>query len=128
MPNEAELIPGGSRGGFIRPPWKPGQSGNPSGKPKIYREVLELYREQTAKAVAVLVDAMSARDAGWPSRVVAAAQLLDRAWGKPREAGSESGSAAPHLDLSRLTDAEIETLTRIFSRMLPAPPGDGGAK
>ena len=56
--------------------FKPGQSGNPGGRPK---GIEALAREHTPAALAALVDALrSPRE-----RVSAAVALLDRGWGKP---------------------------------------------
>ena len=56
--------------------FKPGQSGNPGGRPK---GIEALAREHTPAALAALVDALrSPRE-----RVGAAVALLDRGWGKP---------------------------------------------
>ena len=56
-----------------------GKSGNPSGRPKIYKDIQALAREHTSAAIAALVAAL-----GSPrERVAAAAALLDRGYGKP---------------------------------------------
>lgn len=62
--------------------YKAGESGNPGGRPKEYRTVVDLARKRTVRAVKVLTEIMenSAADAG--ARVKAAATLLDRGWGK----------------------------------------------
>lgn len=59
-------------------PFKPGQSGNPNGRPKIASEIQALAREHTTAAVEALV--LSLSDA--KTRVPAAVALLDRGYGK----------------------------------------------
>lgn len=69
-------------------PFKPGQSGNPGGKPSASAEVRELARQHTEAAIRALVEAL-----GDPKqRVAAATALLDRAFGKPKQEVETSGS------------------------------------
>ncbi len=72
-------------------PFKPGQSGNPKGRPKIDREVRALARQYTAEAIERLVFWMRSTNA--KASVAAANAILDRAWGKPTQhiAGDEDG-------------------------------------
>ena len=62
--------------------WKPGQSGNPSGRPRDVHRIVELARTHTVEAIETLVAIMRA---GRPDavRVAAAEALLARGWGKP---------------------------------------------
>ena len=71
--------------------FQPGQSGNPTGRPKALKPVEDAAREHTAAAMATLAAIM--QDAEQPSaaRVRAAELLLDRAWGKPRQPAELSG-------------------------------------
>lgn len=63
-------------------PFKPGQSGNPGGRPKENAEVKALAREHTETAIQTLVHYCKQRkDAG--AAVRAAQELLNRGWGKP---------------------------------------------
>lgn len=61
-----------------------GTTGNPGGRPKEDRAVVELARQHTEAAVAALVETV--RDPGHPQRIRAAEALLDRGWGRPRQA------------------------------------------
>jgi len=61
--------------------WKPGQSGNPKGRPKATDDLPSLAREHTKEAVERLVAIMRADDDG--RALAAIQQLLDRGWGRP---------------------------------------------
>ena len=63
--------------------FKPGQSGNPGGRPKAIVEVQELARRETAASIAALVRIRDAEDTPPAAVVAAATALLDRGWGKP---------------------------------------------
>lgn len=62
----------------LRPPWKPGESGNPGGRPKGYTAFRKLCRSHTTKALDALVDALDTEG----ERVAAAKVLLEFGWGK----------------------------------------------
>src|SRR5215471_18930502 len=68
-------------------PWKPGQSGNPGGRSRADAELRRLAREYTGEAVHALVVSLDDPK----TRVAAAAELLDRGWGKPRQEVEHSG-------------------------------------
>ena len=90
----------------LRPPWKPGESGNPSGKPKSIRQVTDLARSRAEKALKVLEDVMNDDGATPASRVSAATILLERGYGKP--------SADVQLTVKRnandFSDEELEAI------------------
>lgn len=62
-------------------PFAKGVSGNPGGQSKLARDVQAVAREYTLQAIATLVKALDDERLC----VSAAAHLLDRGWGKPRE-------------------------------------------
>ena len=63
--------------------WKPGQSGNPSGRGGLYHECRRMAAEASPQAMCRLIELMDAQD----ERVayMAAVAVLDRAGVKPRE-------------------------------------------
>jgi hypothetical protein len=72
--------------------WKPGQSGNPGGRPK---GVAALARAHTAEAIETLVRALRSDDER--VAVTAAATLLDRGWGKVVAAQTDSDNPVGYV-------------------------------
>lgn len=65
--------------------FKPGKSGNPGGRPKLPPEIVELRalaREHTKPAVEAIIAVMKNKKAPAGARVTAAAEILDRGWGR----------------------------------------------
>ena len=77
-------------------PFLPGQSGNPSGRPKTDPRVRDAAREYTEQAIAVLGEALADEDKR--IAIKAAEVILDRGWGKPAQplTGDEDGPPINH--------------------------------
>jgi hypothetical protein len=58
--------------------WKKGQSGNPSGRPKIAPDVMAVAKSHTVEAIQTLAQIMGDPKAPHASRVAAAAVLLKK--------------------------------------------------
>jgi hypothetical protein len=65
--------------------FRPGQSGNPGGRPRVIAEVRELAREHTETALATLAEISENKKLSPSARVAAATALLDRGYGKPTQ-------------------------------------------
>ena len=63
--------------------WKPGQSGNPGGRPKVVAEVRELARQYGYEAIQRLVVLLHSSNEAVSIR--AAEALLDRGYGRPMQ-------------------------------------------
>ena len=76
-----------------------GQSGNPSGRPKVVQHIKELARQHTAIAIEALVSETT--NGIGSSRVAAANALLDRGYGKaPATMAGEDGEGTAELKVT----------------------------
>jgi len=87
------------RGGKRSTSFKPGQSGNPKGRPKESDDVKEAARAYTAEAIDRLVYWMRSDNA--KASVAAITTLLNRGWGSPTQSVEVSGK----LTLEQLVGA-----------------------
>jgi hypothetical protein len=71
--------------------WQPGQSGNPSGRPRIVGEVQSLARRHTKRAIKTLSEIMQDEKAPPAARVAAASAILDRGYGRPIQPQHHTG-------------------------------------
>src|SRR5882672_21451 len=82
------------RSGFVsvaRPgTFKPGQSGNPGGRPKAIMEVIELARQETLASIGALIRVRDGVETPPAAVVAASCALLDRGWGKAKQPVSGS--------------------------------------
>ena len=100
-------------------PFVKGKSGNPAGRPKELKDVIELARSYTIESIERLADWMHSDD---PRASVAAANaLLDRAWGKPEQknthANEDGSPIIPVLQLTlthRLVDGTGKKTTKVI--------------
>lgn len=74
-------------------PFKPGQSGNPGGRPK---GIAAAARQHTDRCIAVLAEALESPDAR--TRIAAAHELLDRGYGKAIAATASVSNPLGDLD------------------------------
>lgn len=77
--------------------FKPGQSGNPGGRPKEAPEVRELARAHTPDAIKALSEIVKNKKANPSARVSAAAVLLDRGYGRASQDLTVRGSLESHI-------------------------------
>lgn len=110
-------------------PFVKGQSGNPGGRPKSEKEVIELAREASPRAIGRLIELVEAEDAR--TAIAAANSVLDRAYGKPtqplaNDVDNPLVPEAPSVDaLAQLSAEDRATIRTIVGRVAGQPKGDG---
>jgi hypothetical protein len=95
------------KGGVRSTTFKPGQSGNPKGRPKkLPPELMEAAKAHTAEAIETLAKWMRSEE---PSASVRAAEaLLSRAWGLPKQTVELEDNTTYVITDQALTDEEWE--------------------
>lgn len=78
-------------------PFEAGQSGNPSGRPKVPTDIKEAFRVLSYRSVEVLAGLLSSSKEA--IRAKAAEVILDRAWGKPAQMQDISLDVVSGLDV-----------------------------
>lgn len=63
-------------------PFKPGQSGNPNGRPKIPQEFKDLAKTKSLDALHRVIEIMENPDSDKKDVLRASEMIMDRAWGK----------------------------------------------
>jgi hypothetical protein len=92
------------------------------GTPITMIQTLQLARKHSPDAMRTLIRALDCEDQR--IAVTAANLLLERAWGKPREAPPEAQEQA-QIDLSRLSREELDVLLKLaLSGRLASKPGE----
>ncbi len=82
--------------------WPRGVSGNPGGRPRALREVLDLARQHTVRAIERLAELMDSEDEGIALRACEA--LIDRGWGKPQDVELVDRLAAAEDRIARVRE------------------------
>ena len=88
-------------------PFKPGQSGNPNGRPKAVKTLQELARGYCADAIETLARIMR-NGKTENARVLAADKLLDRGYGKPAQ--FTTGDSEQFKRAVEMSDDELATI------------------
>lgn len=88
-----------------------GKTGNPHGRPKVYKDLQELARTHTQAAITALVEALKRPG----ERVIAANSLLDRGYGKP----GQTIDLNHHIPIAAANDATLLAIALSGSRDAP---------
>ena len=105
--------------------FRKGESGNPGGRPRVLGEVQELARQHAPFAIAELAR-LAVKAKSETARIAAIRELLDRGYGRPRQAVEVS---APAGDPLQELFEEIDALNRkrIYNQV-PHEPAEAGPK
>lgn len=115
---------GGKRPGAGRP-----QGGKSRATLQAKATLSELARRHTKTALEVLVMVAKTGESE-SARVSAANAILDRAYGKPSQSHQHSGPGGgpiPTVDLTNLTDADLDRLEALFGPLAGAAGDDAEA-
>jgi hypothetical protein len=105
--------------------FKPGQSGNPGGRPRAVAEIRDLARQHTETALNALVKIATAGKSE-SARVSAATALLDRGYGKPTQPiAGDSDADAINLGIVSSHQAAIRAIGEAF-KVIAAGANDDG--
>lgn len=99
-------------------PWKKGQSGNPSGRPKVVGEIIDLCRAETPKSIKRIVELRDGEGVPHNVALSAAMYIVNRGYGLPSQ---ETNLNIRKVVASELPDDELATIIR-------AQSGNGAAK
>jgi hypothetical protein len=96
----------------LRPPpstaWQPGQSGNPSGRAKVPKDVVEQARKLAPHAMRKIAKIMKNPKSSPAVQLAAAVHIVDRACGKP--ASFSTGSPDAFRKAIDMTDDELAAI------------------
>lgn len=117
--------------------FRPGQSGNPGGRPRVPEEVREMLQALTPRAVVALAEALDGDDARL--RFLAAQEVLNRSLGKPHQSTDvevKKGKSLQELHLQAMIDFKRHIAPRVpanlphqsaFQSSGAGQPRDGGS-
>ena len=98
-------------------PFPKGQSGNPGGRPKALRDIVELAQSHAPDAIETLTTIMRNEEAPAAARIGAASAILDRAFGKAPQAVQMSGlDGGPIEQRIEITDEDRAAALAEFIR------------
>ena len=94
-------------------PFRPGQSGNPSGTSGRYGEVVRLAREASPEVMRALIGIALDPSEDVRARIVAIQEILGRAFGRIKAEVKDVTEESATLDASKLSDRELEALWKL---------------
>jgi hypothetical protein len=98
--------------------FKPGQSGNPGGRPKVVSEIQAAARLEGLASIKTLVEIRNNKKNSTAVRIAAANSLLDRGYGRP----AQVIDATMHKQsMDEMSDAELMAIAASADEETPSP-------
>lgn len=99
---------------------KPGMTNNPNGRPKTPESVKLAFSGMMPLALNALKNVLDGSDesARASDRIKAADIVFDRNLGKPLQAVNVEASVKREIDTSKLSDTEIDTISKLARAMI----------
>jgi hypothetical protein len=107
-------------------PFKPGQSGNPSGRRGDYFEALSIYRDAAPEAARVMVELLKSDDER--VRMFASDKVMERAWGKPKQLSDSGPQSLANLPPEAQRRRVLELLAFAATLTIPGETIEGNVK
>jgi hypothetical protein len=103
--------------------WKPGESGNPSGKSRSHYDLVKKAKAAGPAAFKTILEVMENPKAPVSLRVKCAIEVLDRGYGRPLNpqhvrVDGEIDHKSEHLEALRMVNAEFATKQRNGTRVI----------
>jgi len=89
--------------------FRPGQSRNPSGRPKSDQTIRDIARVHTEEAIKTLAEIAGNPKSSDSARVQACSVLLDRGWGKPAQYSENVNMNMSLMDYLKMLGEEDKT-------------------
>lgn len=97
------------------PPWKPGQTGNPNGRPKKAQQIVDKAQDHAEEALKAMIDLLKSEDER--VKLQAAQAILDRGLGKPKQTIEDNRKS----EVTDYTADELRALAGMGSTGTAAP-------
>ena len=105
------------KAGQPNPGFKPGQSGNPGGRPKgLAKRVRELVGEDGERIIEFMASVMNDETARKADRLEAAKWLADRGFGRAIQGLEIDVAQRGYLDITQMSTDDLKTLRDILVR------------